>query len=78
MPSAQTGRPPLVQRRKIFGALPSSARAYRVRDEAYRSELPADQAEMRITALMIDGRALMPALLIAITKGDALALRRGT
>ena len=34
-------------RMKIFGAWPVLARPYKAREEVYRSEEPADQAEAR-------------------------------
>jgi hypothetical protein len=39
-----------------------------------RYEFPADQALVRIPALTTEGRTEMPALRIAITHGEALAL----
>lgn len=59
---------------KIFGALPSMARAYRVREEVYRSELPALKAEVKMTALMMCGSTGIPAFLMARTKGEAAAV----
>jgi hypothetical protein len=46
------------------------------------SELAADQAEVRRQALMMEGRAFMPAESMAMTKGEeaavpSLSLRRG-
>ncbi len=39
----------------------------------YRSEDAADHAEVKRAALMTDGRPLIPAVLIAMTKGDFAA-----
>ena len=65
------------------GAEPCTAREYRAREEMYRKELPDDHAEMRITALTMEGRVEMPALAIATTKGELPApepplVRRGS
>lgn len=73
IPTHHTGRPPFVHLRKNAGALPSTASAYNVREEAYKSELPALHAEIRMTALITLGRPLIPAVLIAMTNGLALA-----
>jgi hypothetical protein len=45
-----------------------------MRDPNPQYELPADQADMRIQAFTIDGRASILACLIAITQGEELAL----
>jgi hypothetical protein len=45
-----------------------------MRDPNPQYGLTADQADMRIQAFTIDGRAPMPACLIAVTKGEELAL----
>jgi len=42
-----------------------------VRVEPNVDELPTDNTETRMTALKIEGRTLMLAFWIAITKGDA-------
>jgi hypothetical protein len=54
-----------------FGAAPDSASACRVRVEAYVHELATLREEMRTTALMIEGKTLMPAFWMANTKGLA-------
>ena len=72
-PIQYTGSPSFVQYLKIFGAIPSIANAYSVLDEAYKSEFPADQAATSKTALMMDGRALIPAESMAMTNGEAEA-----
>ena len=59
---------------KILGALPAIASEYSARLDMYKYELPADQALVRMPALMIDGRMGMLAFWIAITHGDELAL----
>lgn len=55
---------------KIFGARPSLAIPYRMRDPASILAFPELQALVRMTALMMDGTTLMPALEAAMTKGD--------
>jgi hypothetical protein len=41
-----------------------------VRDEAYKSLLPAEKAASRTTTLMTEGRPLMPAFSMAMTQGE--------
>lgn len=43
-------------------------------DPTQQYEFPADQAEVRIKALMKDGKTGMPAVLIATTNGELFAL----
>ena len=43
-----------------------TARPYRAREEVYRSDEAADQAEVSRHALIIPGSDLIPALLMAI------------
>jgi hypothetical protein len=66
------GLPALSTYCKIFGAWPTSAKAWRVLVEAYVELFPTLNTEIRMTALMIDGKPLIPASWIAITNGDAL------
>jgi len=54
--------------------LAAHARPYKVRDDAYRSEFPAEKAETKMTALMMEGSALIFALLMAMTKGEDAAV----
>jgi hypothetical protein len=70
----QMGKPLFVHLRRNRGAWPAHARPYRVRDDAYRSELPAEKAETKITALMIEGSALILAFWMAMTKGEDAAV----
>ena len=87
-------------RANILGAWPVFARPYKAREEVYRSEEPADQAEairirgqkeakgtlvdiLKKQALAIEGRALIPALWMAMTQAEEAALpvsvtRRGS
>lgn len=58
----------------MFGALPDSARPYNARDDVYRSDEPADIAEVRMAAFITLGRPFIPAALIAITNGDFAAV----
>lgn len=44
-----------------------------IRDPTQQYELPADQADTRIQALTMEGRAVMPASRIAMTQGELLA-----
>ena len=71
---ATMGNPFLVANLNILGALPDNARLWSARDEEYRSDVDADQAEVRIAALMTAGKPLIPAFLMAITKGDRAAV----
>ena len=48
--------------------------AHRARELLYKSLEAADQADVRRAALMTEGKPLMPAVLIAITKGDLAAV----
>ena len=50
---------------KIFGALPSIARPYSVREPMYKSELAALKTKSRIHALMIWLSTLIPASVAA-------------
>ena len=43
------------------------------RELVYRSEEAADTADVMRAALMIEGKALMPAVFIAMTNGDFAA-----
>jgi hypothetical protein len=76
------GTPHLLTLRKTFGANPSSARPWSVLLERKVQLLPDENAEVRITALMIDGRTFTPARLNAMTKGEAavpeLSVREGS
>ena len=63
-----------LSRVKIFGARPSIANPYNIRDPPRKFELPDDQAEVRTAALMIEGTILIPARLAAITNGDVDAV----
>lgn len=40
----------------------------------YRSEVPDDQAEVRSSPLIIDGRTVIPEFWMAITHGEAAAI----
>lgn len=65
--TAMIGNPLLVHLVKMIGACPRNARPYKIRDEQYRKELPAEKAEVKMAALMMEGRTVMPALVIAMT-----------
>ena len=45
-----------------------------VREAMYRSEFEALKVKIRMQALRMSGKALMPAILMATTKGEAEAL----
>ena len=64
--SAGQGTPVLLTLAKIFGALPSAARPYRVREPMYRSEFAALSTKIRMHALMTWFRVLIPARVAAI------------
>ena len=74
MKTHQTGKPAFVHFRRNRGAWPAHARPYRVREDAYRSELPAEKAETKMTALTMEGSALMLAFLMAMTNGEDAAV----
>lgn len=59
-----------MQALKKLGALPVSASEYNDLEDRYRNELPEDQAEMMMPALMIESRYGIPAFLIPITNAD--------
>jgi len=59
-----------VVRLKILGALCEIERPYRAREDVYKSEDAADQADVRRAALMTDGRPLIPAARMAMTNGE--------
>lgn len=67
------GRPFWVHLVKTLGARRERARPYRARDEVYKSEEAADQADVKRQALTIEGKALIPDRLMAMTKGDPAA-----
>jgi len=60
--------------RKILGAFPEAAKPYNALELVYKSLEAADHAEVKRHALIIEGRALMPARSIAMTKGEAAAV----
>lgn len=68
------GKPLFVVYVKNLGALPTSARPCNAREAVYRSEEAALHADVSSAALMTDGNPLMPALFMAITKGDPAAV----
>lgn len=70
-PTQTYGTPHLFTQRKKFGANPSRAKPCNVREARKVQLLPDEKAEVRMTALMIEGRTLIPARLKAITKGEA-------
>lgn len=57
----------MVHLAKMRGACPRTARPYKMREDVKRKELPAEKAEVKTHALMMCGRALIPARLMAIT-----------
>jgi len=56
------------------GVAPRRWRPYSVRLDTYMWAMHADQAEVRRAALMMDGRAVIPASLMAMTNGDLAAV----
>lgn len=66
----QYGTPELPHFRKNRGACLFWARAKRYRDPVYKKALADEEAEVRMTALMIEGKIGIPALVIPITHGD--------
>lgn len=68
---AMYGTPHRFVFKNILGACPSSERPYRVRVARKTQAEPQLKADVQTTALMIDGRALIPASWKAITKGLA-------
>jgi len=65
--TATQGRPLFVHFVKTLGACPRRARPYRIRDEQKRNEFAALNALVVTPALMMLGRTLIPALVIAMT-----------
>lgn len=61
------GRPFFVQYEKTRGACPRMDRPYKMRDEQNKNELPAENALVKMAALMTEGKAWMPARRIAMT-----------
>jgi hypothetical protein len=49
------------------------AKEYRAREEMYKNELPDDQAEIKMTALTMEGNVEMCALATATTNGEDFA-----
>src|SRR3984957_9890815 len=68
--SAGAGTPPRLSRRKINGALPSSASPKSMRPVENRPELADEAAEVITTKLTIDAAAPSPARENIITNGD--------
>jgi glutaredoxin len=59
--------------RRKRGACLFCARAKRYLDPVYKKALADEEAEVKMTALMIDGRTGMPAFTMPITHGDLAA-----
>ena len=72
--TAQYGTPCREVLKNTLGACPPIAKPTKVLDETYTNEFPADQALVKMTALTIEGRALIWAFWIAITHGELAAL----
>ena len=72
--TAYQGVPKLLHFMKIFGACPSALRPYNLRDARNIKAQPDEMAEVQTTALMIEGRTLIPAAWKAMTKGDEAAV----
>lgn len=66
-PTAMMGNPFFVHLAKIRGAWPRRASPYKIRDEVNKKLLPAENALVKTPALMMWGKTLIPALLMAIT-----------
>jgi hypothetical protein len=66
-PTAIRGSPEFVHLAKILGACPRRARPYRIRDEQKRNEFAALNALVMTPALMMLGRTLIPAFVMAMT-----------
>lgn len=64
---ATIGNPFFVQIAKNLGACPLKANPYRIRLEQNKNELPAENADVKIAALTILGRILIPARVMAMT-----------
>lgn len=71
--TATYGTPFLLQRRKILGPWPSAASEYRVRDPAKTQELPEENADIKIAALITWFNPAIPAFWMPTTKGLAPA-----
>ena len=65
------GTPHRLTHRKTRGAKPSRARPYIVLEARNVQLFPELKAEVRMTALMIDGKTLTPAASKAMTNGEA-------
>ena len=65
--TATIGKPLLVQYAQILGAWPRNARPYSTREDEKRKELPAEKADVKMHALMMWGRTLIPERVIAMT-----------
>jgi len=70
---ATRGRPLRSTYARARGAWPCSARAWRVRVAPYMEELATERTAIITTAFMTESRPWMPADLIAMMKGEALA-----
>ena len=66
----QYGTPALLHLRRNLGACLFWARANKYLDPVYKKALADEEAEVKITALMIDGRTGIPAFTIPMTQGD--------
>jgi hypothetical protein len=49
-------------------------RPYKIRDEQNKNELPAENALVKMAALIMEGKVWMPARRIAMTYGDWAAV----
>ena len=64
-----SGSPDPVTRLKILGACPRIDSANKTREALYRALLPAEKALVKTAALIMSGKTLIPARLIAMTYG---------
>jgi len=68
--TAQNGVPQRLHCKNIIGACPSELKPYRVREARNMQADPLLIAEVVTTALIIEGRTLIPASWKAMTNGD--------
>lgn len=73
MATQMYGTPALLQRRRKRGACLFWARANRYLDPVYKKALAEEEAEVKMTALIIWGSTGIPAFWIPMTHGDRAA-----
>ena len=73
IPTHQNGTPAFEHFRRKRGACLFCARANKYLDPVYKKALAEEEADVKMTALMMDGRTGIPAFTIPMTHGEPAA-----